>query len=192
MRRVFAIVAAALLPLAAPAAEVGGAKLDDRVRLAPDAPELVLNGAGVRTRFFVKVYAAGLYVTDKKTTAADILALGGSKRFAMSMLRDVTAAQLSDALNDGFKANNSPADQERYKTQLAELNAIMSALGGAKKGQVVALDYLPEVGTRVQFDGETKGKPIPGEGFYRGLLRVWLGENPVDADLKKGLLGQGA
>jgi len=191
MRLVLAVVAAALLPLAAPAAEVAGVKLDDKVRVAPNAPEIELNGAGVRTRFFVKVYVAGLYVTDKKNTPADVLALGGSKRFAMSMLRDVTAPQLTDALNDGFKANNSPADQERYKAQLGELTAIMNSLGGAKKGEVVALDYLPEVGTRVQLNGEAKGKPIPDEGFYRALLRVWLGENPVDADLKKGLLGQG-
>jgi hypothetical protein len=35
-----------------------------------------------------------------------------------------------------------------------------------------------------------RGKPIPDEGFYRALLKVWLGEKPVDADLKKGLLGQ--
>ncbi len=191
MRLVLAVVVAALLPLAVPAAEVAGVKLDDRIRVAPNSPELALNGVGVRTRFFVKVYVAGLYATDRKTTAADALALGGPKRFAMVMLRDVTAPQLTDALNDGFKANNSPADQERYRAQLGELTAIMNSLGGAKKGEVVALDYLPETGTRVQLNGEPKGKPIPDEGFYRALLRVWLGENPVDADLKKGLLGQG-
>lgn len=190
MGRILAMVAAGLLALAASAAEVAGVKLDDKVRLAADAPELALNGAGVRTRFFVKVYVAGLYATEKKTAVAETLALGGPKRFAMVMLRDVTAPQLSDALNDGFKANNSPADQARYQAQLAELTAIMNALGGAKKGQVVALDYLPGVGTRVQLDGETKGKPIPDEGFYRALLRVWLGDNPADADLKRALLGQ--
>jgi hypothetical protein len=185
------MVTAALLSFAAPAAEVAGVKLDDKIRVAPNAPELVLNGAGVRTRFFVKVYAAGLYVTEKKTAATEVLALGGPKRFAMVMLRDVTAPQLTDALNDGFKANNSPADQERYKAQLAELTAIMSALGGAKKGEMVALDYLPEGGTRVLLNGEAKGKPIADEGFYRALLKVWLGDSPVDAELKRGLLGQG-
>ncbi|MGH8695195.1 MAG: chalcone isomerase family protein [Burkholderiales bacterium] len=191
MRLVLAVIAT-LLPLAAAAVEVAGVKLDDRVRVAPNAPELVLNGAGLRTRFFLKVYVAGLYVTEKKTATADVLALGGPKRVAMSMLRDLTAQQLSDALNDGFRANNPPSDQERYKAQLAELTAIMSSLGAARTGDTVALDYLPEVGTRVLLNGEAKGKPIPDEGFYRGLLRVWLGENPVDADLKKGLLGQGS
>jgi hypothetical protein len=43
----------------------------------------------------------------------------------------------------------------------------------------------------VLVDGAPKGKPIAGDDFYRGLLRIWLGDKPVDADLKKGMLGQG-
>ena len=191
MRTGVAAVLIAMFPLAVAAAEVAGVKLEDKVRIAPNAPELVLNGAGVRTRFVVKVYVAGLYLPEKKSVPADVLALGGPKRVAMTMLRDVTAQQLSDALTDGFAANNAPADQDRYKTQLGELTAIMASLGAAKKGDVVAFDYLPDVGTRVLLNGEAKGKPIPEEGFYRGVLRVWLGDKPADADLKKGLLGQG-
>ena len=191
MRTAVAAALIAMFPLAVAAAEVAGVKLEDKVRIAPNAPELVLNGAGVRTRFVVKVYVAGLYLPEKKSVPADVLALGGPKRVAMTMLRDVTAQQLSDALTDGFAANNAPADQERYKTQLGELTAIMASLGGAKQGDVVAFDYLPDVGTRVLLNGEAKGKPIPEEGFYRGVLRVWLGDKPADADLKKGLLGQG-
>ena len=190
MRTPFAAMLIAMFPLAVAAADVAGVKLEDKVRVAPNAPELLLNGAGVRTRFVVKVYVAGLYLPEKKSAPADVLALGGPKRVAMTMLRDVTAQQLAEALTDGFAANNAPADQERYKTLLAELTAIMATIGGAKKGDVVALDYLPEVGTRVLVNGEAKGKPIAEEGFYRGLLRVWLGDKPADADLKKGLLGQ--
>jgi len=50
---------------------------------------------------------------------------------------------------------------------------------------------VPGTGTRVLVDGAPKGKPIAGDDFYRGLLRIWLGDKPVDADLKKGMLGQG-
>jgi len=173
------------------AAEIGGVKLDDKVQIAPNTPELVLNGAGIRTRFLVKVYVGALYLSEKKTTAADVLALGGAKRMSLSMLRDLTAQQLTDALNEGFAANNSPADQERYKGQLAELLAVMTALGQAKNGDVVALEFVPGSGTRVLVNGAAKGKPIPDEGFYRAILKIWLGDKPVDADLKRGLLGQG-
>ena len=173
------------------AAEVAGVKLDDKVRIAPGTPELVLNGAGIRTRFFVKVYVGALYLPEKKTAAADVLALGGAKRMQLAMLRDLTAQQLADALNEGFAANNPPADQERYKGQLAELLGVMNSLGAAKSGEAIALDFVPDSGTRVLVNGVAKGKPIPDEGFYRAILKVWLGDKPVDADLKRGLLGQG-
>jgi Chalcone isomerase-like len=191
MKTLAAALIGAAVASVAPAAEVAGVKLDDKVRIAPNTPELVLNGAGIRTRFFVKVYVGGLYLPEKKTAAPDVLALGGAKRIQLAMLRDLTAQQLADALNEGFAANNPPADQERYKGQLAELLAVMNALGQAKQGEVIALDFVPDSGTRVLVNGVAKGKPIPDEGFYRAILKVWLGDKPVDADLKRGLLGQG-
>jgi len=191
MRRIAALALALLLPLAGVAAEVGGIKLDDRTRIDAGGPELVLNGAGVRTRFVVKVYVGGLYLTEKKTAAADAIALGGPKRVSITMLRDVGAQQFNEALVDGFRANNTAADMEKLKAPLDELGAIMNALGEAKKGNVITLDFVPGTGTRVLVDGAAKGKPIAGDEFYRGLLRIWLGDKPVDSDLKKGMLGQG-
>jgi hypothetical protein len=191
MRKLAAALAGVAAVAVALAAEVGGVKLDDKVRIAPGGPELVLNGAGIRTRFFVKVYVGALYLSEKKTAAADVLALTGAKRMHLAMLRDLTAQQLADALNEGFAANNAPADQEKYKASLAELLATMNALGAAKAGEAIALDFVPDSGTRVLVNGAAKGKPIPDEGFYRAILRIWLGDKPVDADLKRGLLGQG-
>jgi hypothetical protein len=191
MRTLAAVLIGVAAAAAVLAAEVAGVKLDDNVRIAPNAPELVLNGAGIRTRFFVKVYVGALYLPEKKSAAADVLALGGAKRMHLAMLRDLTAQQLADALNEGFAANNPPADQERYKAQLAELLGVMTSLGAAKSGEAIALDFVPDSGTRVLVNGAAKGKPIPDEGFYRAILKVWLGDKPVDADLKRGLLGQG-
>jgi hypothetical protein len=50
---------------------------------------------------------------------------------------------------------------------------------------------VPDSGTHVLVNGAAKGKPIPDEGFYRAILKIWLGDKPADADLKRGLLGQG-
>jgi hypothetical protein len=73
--------------------------------------------------------------------------------------------------------------------RIAELSAIMGELKEAKKGMAILLDWQPGAGTVVAVDGKTRGKPIPGEDFYRALLRIWLGERPVQDDLKKALLG---
>jgi hypothetical protein len=56
---------------------------------------------------------------------------------------------------------------------------------------VIALDWVPGTGTQVVIDNQPHGKPIPGEDFYRALLRIWIGDKPVSGDLKKALLGQG-
>ena len=68
------------------------------------------------------------------------------------------------------------------------LAAIMAEVKEAKKGMAISLDWT-EAGTQVVIDGKAAGKLIPGEDFYRGLLRIWLGDKPVQDDLKKALLG---
>jgi len=81
-------------------------------------------------------------------------------------------------------------EQEALKARQTELIAIMNALESAKEGDLIALDWLPGSGTRVVLNGQAKGKAIVGEDFYRALLRIWLGGNPVSGSLKKALLGQ--
>lgn len=172
------------------AVEVAGVKLDETLRLEPAGPALVLNGAGIRTRMIFKVYVAGLYLTRKMSQAGGVMSLAGPKRVAMTLLRDLSAQQLSDALVEGIRDNATAAEQAAIKDRLDQMLAIMAAIGEAKVGARIALDYLPASGTRVVVNGKALGKPIPGEDFYRALLKVWLGDDPVDDDLKKSMLGQ--
>ena len=95
--------------------------------------------------------------------------------------------QLNEAFENGIQANHSAAEAEALKPRIAEL---LSLFTDAKQGDVILLDFLPESGTAVSVNGHAKGKPISGEDFYRALLRIWLGDKPVDGDLKKSLLGQ--
>ena len=64
----------------------------------------------------------------------------------------------------------------------------MAGIGEAKKGMAIDLDWTGSA-TRLQVDGRSAGNPIAGEDFYRALLRIWLGDKPVQDDLKKALLG---
>jgi hypothetical protein len=173
---------------AAHAAEVSGVKVADTARVG-SGPELVLNGLGVRSRMMFDVYAAGLYLTEKKTSPADVLALGGPKRVSLTMMRDVGADQLAESLIEGIKLNSSPAELDKMKAQLDELMATMKAVGQAKKGDLITLDFAPDAGTRVGVNGKEVGKPIAGADFYRALLKIWIGDKPVQDNLKKALLG---
>ena len=74
------------------------------------------------------------------------------------------------------------------KASADALSAIMLPLRVAKKGDIVALDYLPEAGAQVVVNGRVVGRPVPDRNLYRALLRIWLGDAPVDAKLKRALL----
>jgi len=175
-----------LFVLASPAfgAEVAGVKIDEQIRVA-EAP-LVLKGAGLRKRFFLQVYAMGLYVADRK---ADPVTQPGAKRVAIHMLRDVGADQFAEALVDGMRPNHDEATMKSLASRIAQLVAIMAEMKVANEGMAITLDWIPDSGTQVTVAGKSSGKPIEGEDFYRALLRIWLGEKPVQDDLKKALLG---
>jgi hypothetical protein len=170
------------------AAELDGVGLDERVRV--DGQELHLNGMAVRTRFIFKVYVAGLYLPARAVTAQAALEARGAKRIILVMKRDADAQQFIDSIDAGMRANNSEAQMAAVKPQLDELTAKIRAVGEAKEGMRIVLDYQPSAGgTTLYVDGAAQGRPMAGEAFYRALLRIWLGDDPVQPDLKDALLG---
>jgi hypothetical protein len=105
------------------------------------------------------------------------------------MLRNVDAETFAGALNDGLRDNHTEAQFAAMKPQLDALNANLKAVGEAKKGDVIHFEFVPDTGTRVIVNGQARGSVIAGDEFFTSVLRIWLGEKPVDADLKKGLIG---
>jgi hypothetical protein len=168
------------------AAEVAGVKLEEQIQPG----NLMLNGAGLRKRLFFQVYAVGLYLPKKTANAEEAIASPGPKRVAIHMLRNVGAAEFSEALADGIRANHSEAEAKALEPRVQELSAIMAEVKEARKGMAIYLDFQ---GKEMQLlvDGKPAGGPIAGEDFYRALLRIWLGPRPVQDDVKKALLGGG-
>jgi len=179
------VVTVAAASVQAQTVELEGVKLEPTAQVGGAA--LQLNGAGLRTRAIFKVYVAGLYVPQKSADAAALLAQKGPRRISITMLRNVDADSFSGALNDGLRANHTEAQVAALKSQIDTLNANLKAVGEAKKGDVIHFEYLPDSGTRVTVNGQARGSAIPGEDFFTAVMRVWIGDKPVDADLKKGL-----
>ncbi len=184
LRLALAASSALLVASAGRAADVGGVKLDDKAAVA--GHELTLNGACIRTRLVFKVYVASLYLPQR---ASDTQAVLGQapRRIQLDMLRGLSADQRVDALNEGLEANNSASDLAAVKAQIDQLSGIVRAFKEVKEKDMIALDFA-DVTTRVVWNGETKGT-IPGADFNQALTRIWLGEKPVQQDLKKALLG---
>jgi len=177
-------IAAMALTASAMAVEVGGISVNDRAVVG--GKELVLNGAGIRTRAIFKVYVGSLYIPAKAPNLAAVLAQA-PRRIQLNLLRNLSGDQLTDAVNDGLRANLTAAEVEALKSETDQFVAMVNTFGELKEGGVVTLDFF-EGATRVGFNGAVKGT-IAGDAFNRALTKIWLGEKPAQADLKSAMLG---
>lgn len=161
--------------------ELEGVKMPDDVQVEGHA--LKLNGMGLRKKFIINVYVAGLYVEHPNKDASTILGTDETRRVDMVMLRDLDAATIVEAIRTGFDKN--------AKAQLAglqeRLDAFCKIVPNVKKGQMLTISYVPGKGTSIA--GAGGATMITGKDFADALFSVWIGKVPVDDTLKKGMLG---
>ncbi len=191
---------AAALPLSASLApafaqtaagvEVAGVRYAPTVGVAGST--LLLNGAGLRTRFGFRVYTAGLYLGAKAATPEAVLAAAGPKRLHVVMLREIDANELGRLFTRGMQ-DNAPKDEfSKSIPGTLRMAEIFSARKRLVSGDNFSVDYVPGTGTTVLVNGRPQGEPIREPEFFQALLRIWLGDKPADGSLKDQLLGAAA
>lgn len=168
------------------AVDVGGVKYEDSMSVA--GKELVLNGAGVRNKFVVKVYAAGLYLQEQKSTVDGVMKVDGPRRMRLVFLRDVSTEDLGSAFMSALSSNTSEEDKAKIVAQVSKYGELFGQIDSVKKGDTLDTDWIPGVGNQCYLNGKKFGPAIPDIVFYNSVLRVWLGDKPVDPALKTKLL----
>ena len=165
----------------ADAAELAGVKIADTATVGGKA--LVLNGAGLREKFYFDIYVGALYLPGKTTSGTSAISQDVPKRIEMTFIYSaVTKAQLAEAYDEGIVYAADPAAvKDRFET-------LKSYLADVVAGDAIALDYVPGTGTTVIVKGTSKGT-IPGKDFMEALWNVYLGTHPPTAKLKAGMLG---
>jgi hypothetical protein len=169
-------------------ADVSGYKFDDTTKVA--GKDLKLNGAGMRTKFVVKVYAAGLYLPEKKSVVADILKQEGPRRVTLQMARDISSEDFGKAFMDGLNENVDRSEKAKIVSQIGKFGEMFAMVEGLKKNDVLHIDWVPGTGTVCELNGKKLGETVPDVAFYNAILRIWLGDKPVDRSLKTALLGE--
>ena len=150
---------------------------------------LQLNGVGLRAAFIYKVYLAGLYLPTRAATGAAAIAEPGPKRLQVRLLMDGPSDQFAKAFTGGI-AKRTPADQvAAMKDRIDAFDRTLRSVGNVRKGDVVDLDYTPAAGLTMAVNGKPYGAPVPGADLYAALLNIFVGERPVDARMKAGMLG---
>lgn len=171
-----------LAPAPASAADLAGVSMAEEVEV--DGGTLVLNGMGLREKFFVDVYVAGLYLPGREGSGEAVLAADTPRRLEMAFVRDVTRQQVCDAWTEGLEANHpgAPAELE------ASFETLCSWMEDLSDGDRMAFTYVPGEGTTIEVAGEEKGV-LEGKEFADALFASFIGEHPATGKLKQGLLG---
>lgn len=170
------------------ALDVGSVKVPETVTVGGKA--LVLNGAGQRQIFVIKVYVAALYVEKKSTSAAEILAATGPKRVTLYVQREIDSDEFGQLLITSMNKNSTKEEKAKVVSQTTKFGEIFADQGIVKKGDVTTLDWIPGKGTLVSVNGKPIGDYLPDLAFNQAVMRIWLGGNPPQANLKSAMLGE--
>ena len=170
--------------------ELAGVRVEPTVAVQGTA--LRLNGAGIRYKAVFKVYAAGLYLPEPASSAAEIAAMQGPKRLTITMLRDIDSDELGRLFYRGVENNMDRAAFSRLVPGLARMGQIFAAHKKLQAGDNFYVDWLPGTGMVITVKGQPQGEPFKEPEFFDALLGVWLGPNPADWLLKDALLGKPA
>lgn len=185
-RLAFAVALFGPVILSAPAfgADCLGVSFPDSVKAG--GTNLVLNGQGVRkaTIFKVKVYIAGLYLPRKSADAGQILGANQPWQLMLRFVHDVGASEIRGAFDDGFKK----AAGNKLDTLRKRIEALKAQMVDFRKGQYLSYTYDRAKGVVVNANGATGGS-IDGADFATALLKISIGPEPPNAELKAGLLG---
>ena len=193
-RRASALLA--VVALAAPAfAQVVEPK--SGVNFPPTFKDMTNIGVALRvkkvTLVTAKVYAIGLYVANSalsgslkeykgKTTSPEFyneLRSGDfEKQLTMVFTRDLSASQLQEAFKEVLQAQ----DQQR-------VNLFVGFFNDVKTNQQATLHWLPGGKLEVTVAG-LKKVPIEDKTFATAVYSIWLGDKPIQEDVKKGLVSR--
>ncbi len=163
---------------------VRGIELADTVSAGDTT--LTLAGAGVRSRFFFKLYVGALYLAEPADSASTIVAADEPMMITIDILSDkVTRERLIDTLDEGF-AKSTGGDTAPVQAGIDTLFDLMH--GKVVPGDRLGLSYDPADGTHVSKNGEELAV-IEGLPFKQALFGIWLGDEPAQGSLKSDMLG---
>ena len=167
------------------AQEVGGVKLDAKMNL--EGQNLVLNGAGTRSKFFMDMYVASMYVTKKNSNAKDIMDSKDAGAIKLNIVSGlITSDKMISAVNEGFE-NSTNKNTAALKTKIDKFKGFFKE--EIKKGDSFIFINVPEEGVVIYKNGVKKGT-IEGHDFKKALFGIWLCDKPADKTLKGKMLGK--
>ncbi len=166
------------------AANIAGVNVPDSYTYA--GKTMQLNGAGLRKKLFIKLYVASLYLSQKSKDAATIINGNSPMAIRLNITSSlISAKKMKAATLEGFNQSTNN-NIEAIKPQIDMLLATFDK--GVSKGDTYEMIYIPSKGIDVVKNG-AKVATIKSTAFKAALFGIWLSDNPIQASLKKEMLG---
>lgn len=161
------------------------------VEIAPElnlkGETLELYGAGVRSKYFMKLYVGSLYSTKAGQNADQIISSENLTAVRLNVTSGmITSERMAESIEEGFE-NASHGLMAPLRERLNHFLAVFDA--PIVEGDQFTLVIVPGVGVETYKNGELLDT-TRGDDFSRTLLAVWFGDVPADKKLKKQMLGQ--
>ncbi|MEZ9822108.1 chalcone isomerase family protein [Shewanella sp. 10N.286.45.A1] len=179
-----ALATALLLPFTLQAKEVSGVQLNDTVTL--NEQNLVLNGAGVRSKFFIDLYVGSLYLPQTLDNTAAVLSADNAAVRLNITSGMITAEKMADAINEGFD-DATDGNTTPIQGQIDQFMGLFS--DEIVEGDQFTLLASKALGVTAYKNGVAQAT-IKSEAFRQALLNIWLGDAPAQKSLKKAMLGK--
>ena len=162
--------------------EVAGVRLPETIETTGE--NLQLNGYGIRKKFFFKVYLGSLYTARKVTSSTQVLDGTDGKLIRLDFLyKKLEKSRMVGGFAKGIEAN-SP--------ELLSDPAVTEFLGWFDTdfvaGDQVDLAITAENLVSASHNHRQLGM-IKSANLAKAILLIYLGNKPVDEDLKNGMLG---
>jgi hypothetical protein len=157
-------------------------------KLGIDNKIVVLNGAGVRNKYFMNVYVAGLYLRSKSSNPREIINADQPMAVRLQIISSlVTKERMAQSIIEGFEFSTGG----NIKPIQKEIDMILKIFRAdeIKVGDVFDIFYTPGKGVTATKNGKDYKILIKGLHFKKALFGIWLGEEPVDDPLKDKMLG---
>ena len=187
IRRQFVAVILAVLMMATLgyAGEIGGINMPES--LEAGQTKLLLNGAGVREKFFMDLYVGGLYLREKSGDSGAIIEANEPMAIRLHIISSmITSKKMEKATREGF-INATGGNIEAIKIQIEEFISVFKE--EIKEGDIYDLVYAPGKGVEVSKNNQSKSI-IKGLPFKKAMFGIWLSDKPAQKSLKKAMLGK--
>ncbi len=183
MRRLIAFISFMFLSFSVSAIELGGIDMPDTIEA--DGQELMLNGAGIRSKFVFDLYVAGLYLIAKEHDAEKIIKSTEPMALRLHIISSkITSKRMIHATRKGFKK----ATGGNIEPIAAEIEQFLEAFSD----EIIKGDVFEFIATNqgvVVSKNRVELQTISSAEFKQALFGIWLSEKPVKTKLKKKLLG---